>query len=82
MFTRGELYQYPGTRTVSTFAASAHFLTCPVMSSGSGSHQTPVAVWDFVMDSKSGPALIGPILIRGVQCSAPLIYEVDQASLV
>ena len=49
---------------VSTFAASAHFLTCPVMSSGLGSHQTPVAVWDLVIDSKSGPALIGPTLMK------------------
>ena len=49
---------------VSTFAASAHLLTCPVMSSGLGSHQTPVAVRDLVMDSKSGPALIGPTLMK------------------
>ena len=34
------------------------------MSSGLGSHQTPVAVLDLVMDLKSGPALIGPILVE------------------
>jgi len=64
MFARGELYQYPGTRMVPTFAASAHLLTCPVIRSGLGSHQTPVATWDLVMDSKSGPALTGPILMK------------------
>jgi len=60
---RGELYQYPGTRRVSTLAASAHFLTRPVIRSGLGSHQTPVAIFDLVMDLKSGLALIGPILM-------------------
>ena len=68
MFDRGELYQYPGTRMASTFATSAHFLTRPVMSSGLGSHQTPVATFDFVIELKSGPALIGPILV-GTQAS-------------
>ena len=54
------------------------------MSSGLGSHQTPVAAWDLVMGSKSGPALIGigPTLSEeGVQSSAQLIHEIDEDSL-
>ena len=49
---------------VSTLADSAHFLTRPVTSSGLGSHQTPVATLDPVTDLESGPALIGPILMK------------------
>ena len=35
------------------------------MSSGFGSHHTPVAVLDLVMDLKLGPISIGPILEKG-----------------
>ena len=67
---------------VSTFAASAHFFTCPVMSSGLGSHQTPVAILDLVMDLKSGPALIGPILVEILEFWYALEGRVVNRSLV
>ena len=70
-FARGELYQYPGTRMVSTLAASAHFLTRPVMSSGLGWHQIPVATLDWAIDLKSAPGLIGPILVNGSETQNP-----------
>lgn len=49
---------------ISTLADSAHFLTRPVISSGSGLHQTPVATLDLAMDLESGPVLIGPTLMK------------------
>lgn len=64
----------------STLAILAHCLTRPVMSSGSGSHQTPVAPLELVMDSESVEALSGPILaVKDINESLAQLEELGWA---